>query len=116
MYLIQQVTAYPLQSQNLVLTDGTTVTLEINFRPMQLGWFINTLTYGTFVLNGLRITNSPNMLLTFKNQIPFGIACYSTANREPSQQQDFSSGNSKLYILDAVEVAEYYTFLQTGVP
>lgn len=56
------------------------------------------------------------MLLQFKNQIPFGIACYSTNNREPSLQEDFSSGTSQLFILDQAEVKEYFTFLQTGIP
>lgn len=112
MYLVQGLTNAPLQNQNLTLPDSTIVTLQLYFVPMQYGWFLNNITYGDFVLNGLRITNSPNMLNTFKNQIPFGLACYSTANREPSLQDDFSSGASILYILDALEVAEYYDFLQ----
>lgn len=114
MFLIQQVTSNPLQKQTLVLQDGTTVTLTIYFRPMQFGWFINQLVYGDFILNGMRITNSPNMLNQFRNQIPFGIGCFSSANREPSQQQDFSSGASKLYILSQAEVDEYAEFLRGG--
>lgn len=116
MYLVEGLTDSPYQTQNLVLPDNTIVTITLYFIPMQQGWFITNLTYGTFVLNGLRITNSPNMLLQFQNKITFGLACYSTANREPSLQEDFSSGNSKLYILDPSEVKEYHTFLQTGVP
>lgn len=116
MLLIQQFTADPLQQQQLVLPGGSTVTIQIYFRSMQYGWFINSLVYKTFTLRGLRITNSPNMLHQFKNQIPFGLACYSTANREPSQLQDFSSGASQLYILTAAEVAEYAAFLNGGAP
>lgn len=114
MYLIQQVTSDALQKQNLVLPDGSQVSLTIYFRPMQFGWFVDNLTSGTFILNGLRITNSPNMLYQFKNQIPFGLACYSTNNREPSQANDFSSGASKLYILTAAEVEAYTEFLKNG--
>ena len=115
MFLIQQVNANTLQNFNIALPDATTVLLQVYWRPMQYGWWINNLTYGSFILNGIRIVNSPNMLLQYQNQIPFGLACYSTGNREPSQQQDFSSGNSKLYILDSDEVQAYYKFLQTGV-
>lgn len=115
MQLINQITSDALQTQNLILPDNSTVTLEINFRPMQYGWFFNNITWNTFILNGLRITNSPNMLLQFQNQLTFGIACFSTANREPSLQQDFQSGHSQLFILDQAEVQEYYKFLQTGV-
>lgn len=114
MYQVQGLTDAPLQSQNLILPDSTIVGLTIYFVPMQYGWFITSLTYGTFNIQGLRITNNPNMLLQFQNQIPFGLACYSTNNREPSLQEDFSSGASQLYILDQTEVEEYYAFLQTG--
>lgn len=55
------------------------------------------------------------MLRQWKNKIPFGLACYSVQNREPSQQQDFSSGTSKLYILNAIEVQQYEQLL-AGVP
>jgi len=112
MYLIQQITSYPYQTQTLILPNGNSLTLTIRFAPMQYGWFITNLTYFDFVLNGMRICNSPNMLYQFKNNLPFGLACYSTQNREPSLQQDFSSGASSLYILNADEVegiAELYS-------
>lgn len=114
MLLIQQLTSDPLQSQNLVLPDGSQLTLTIYFSPMQLGWFITSLIYGAFTLNGLRITNSPDMLYQFKNEIPFGLACFTKGNREPSQQQDFSSGASSLYILTSAEVEQYSEFLANG--
>lgn len=114
MFLIQQVTTDALQTRTLVLTDGSSLALTIYFRPLQLGWFINNITYGDFILNGVRITNSPNILNQFRNQIPFGLACYSTANREPSLQEDFDTGASKLYILSQDEVAAYAEFLKLG--
>lgn len=114
MYLIQQITGDALQKQTLLLPDGTSLSLTINFVPMQYGWFITSLIYQSFTLNGLRITNSPNMLHQFRNQIPFGLACFSANNREPSQQQDFLSGASQLYILSAAEVAQYTGLLQSG--
>ncbi len=114
MLLIQQVTADPLQKQTLLLPTGASLTLSLYFRPMQFGWFVNSLVYQDFTLEGLRITNSPNMLNQFRNQIPFGFACFSTNNREPTQQQDFSSGASKLYILTEAEVEEYAEFLRLG--
>jgi hypothetical protein len=108
MYLVQQVTSDPLQVQTLILPDGSSLNMTTYFIPLQYGWFITSLVYGSFTLNGLRITVSPNMLRQFKNQIPFGLACYSNgAAREPSQQQDFSSNAFSLYILDAAEVAQY---------
>lgn len=114
MDLIQKISTAPYQAQVLILADGTSLSLTLYFRPMQFGWFITELAYQGFILQGLRITNSPNMLNQFQNQIPFGLACFSTNNREPSQQQDFSSGASKLYILSSDEVKAYEDFLKRG--
>ena len=111
MYQVQQITSDSTQTMNLLLPDGTSINMTINFKPMMLGWFIQSLTYvkGTisFSLSGLRVSNSPNMLRQWKNIIPFGMACASTANREPSLQQDLSSGASKLYVLTPGEVEQF---------
>lgn len=118
MYLIQNLTQDALQTQTIVLpnTNGTSMTLTIYFIPMQYGWFITDLTYGGFVLNGLRITVSPNMLYQFRNQIPFGLACYCNGqSREPTQSQDFSSGAFSLYVLSQAEVAQYAEILSGNI-
>lgn len=116
MYIIQQVTSDPLQRQTLILPDGTSLTMTIYFRPLQAGWFINELVYGSFILQGVRLTVSPNILRQFKNQIPFGLACLgNNTNREPTQQQDFSSKAFSLYILSAAEVIAYENYLE-GTP
>lgn len=114
MFLIQQITNNPSQKQTLILQDGTSLTLTLQFVPMQYGWFITDLVYQSFELKGIRICNSPNMLHQFRNQIPFGLACFSAANREPSQQNDFSSGASRLYVLSEAEVKQFTEFLQHG--
>lgn len=90
--------------------------MQISFVPLQYGWFITNLTYGSFIINGLRITVSPNMLRQFKNQIPFGLACVANkVTREPTQQQDFSSQSFNLYILSAAEVIRYEDLLSGQV-
>jgi len=109
---ITQISDNALQKQTIILDDGTTFTFTLYFVPLQQGWFITELTYGTFTLRGLRVTNSVNMLNQWRNIIPFGLACLSTANREPGLQQDFSSGASKLYILNQVDIAEYARILE----
>lgn len=114
MFLIQQITANPFQKQTLILENGVPLTLILYYRPMQQGWFIDTLSYLDFELHGVRITNYPNLLYQWRNLIPFGMACFSTANREPQLQQDFSSGASKLYILSEAEVEEFTEYLTNG--
>lgn len=111
MYKVNQITDDPLQSQRLVLPDGTTIALTLYYIQQQLGWFFRSFSYGDFVISGMRITNSPNMLHQYRNLIPFGMACYSKNDREPTQIGDFSSGASVLYVLTAAEVAGYTAFL-----
>lgn len=99
----------------MLLPDGTQINISLYYSPQQYGWFVTDLTYGSFEIQGLRITVSPNMLHQFRNQLPFGIACFiTTANREPTQQQDFSSELFQLFVLDATEVEQYTEFLASG--
>jgi hypothetical protein len=116
MLLIQQITSDPYQQQQLVLPDGSTVTIQMRYRDLQYGWFIESLTYKTFTLQGVRICVSPNLLRQFKNQIPFGLCCLTNSGAEPTQIQDFSSGNAQLFIVTAAEVAEYEAYLAGGSP
>lgn len=114
MRTVQRWTQNALQQQTLVLPDGTAFTLQIYFRPIQKGWFINSLVYGAFSVYGLRITNNPNLLYQWRNKLPFGLACYSTDNREPSLIGDFESGASTLYVLTPAEMASLTKYLQNG--
>jgi hypothetical protein len=114
MQQLTQITADALQQQSVVLPDGSQFLLQLYYRPQQYGWFINQLTYNSFQLQGLRVTVNPNMLYQWKNQIPFGLACLTLLTREPTQQQDFSSGNFGIYLLSAAEVDQYTEFLSNG--
>jgi hypothetical protein len=111
MFQIQNITTAPRQKQTLVLPDGNQILISMYFCPLQQGWFIPSISYRDFALTNLRIVNSPNMLYQYRNLIPFGLACFSTAQREPSLQEDFAVGNSKLYILTEAEVEEYVEIL-----
>lgn len=114
MLRIQNITDAALQQQTIVLPNGNSFNFTMNYIPMQYGWFITNLVYQDFVLNGLRITNNPNMLFPWINIIPFGLACFSPAQREPTQQQDFLSGASNLYILTHEECVAYKDYLSGG--
>lgn len=111
MLLIEDITSDPLQSRSLILEDNSIIRMTMYYMPMQYGWFIRELTYLDFTLRGFRITNNYNMFHQFRNQIPFGMACFTDGNREPTQQDDFSSEASKLYILTSDEVDEFQGYL-----
>lgn len=114
MNYLSNITAAPLQQQNIVLPDGTTFSMTIYYVPMQYGWYITNLTYGTFILNSVRITNNANMLYQWQNLIPFGLACFSNSQREPSLQQDFLSKSSNLYVLTQAECEAYAAYIRGG--
>src|SRR4051794_17428425 len=103
MRLIQGFTQDALQNQKLILPDGTSLSLTLKFVPMQYSWFIESLTYNNFTLRGYRLSTSPNMLHQYKNQIPFGLACYTIDNGEAKLQPDLTSGYAVLYLLTAEE-------------
>ena len=111
MLLVSSITDSPNQTMNWVLPDGSSIAVTLVYKPLQYGWFIKEMDYGTFTIQGVRICTSPNILHQFKNQLPFGISCVVTDNEEPTQQGDFLSGRAKIYILTASEVATYTEFL-----
>lgn len=114
MLLIQNVTSVPYQKQTLVLPDGSFLNFTLRFVPLQQCWFFDEISWQSFLVNGLRCSNQPNLLRQWKNLLPFGLGCFSKANREPSLQEDFSSGASKLYVLTEAEVLQYEAFLNNG--
>lgn len=115
MYKIQNLTSDARQRQTMVLPDGTQILISLYFCPMQLSWYVPRLEYGDFVLNNMRIVNSPNMLHQYRNKIPFGLACFSNSNREPSLLEDFSSEASTLYILTEAECQAFTEYLSGQV-
>jgi hypothetical protein len=114
MNIVNNITTDVWQQQQIPLVDGTLVTLQLKYSQNQLGWFIPLLTYGSFKLCGMRVVNSPNMLHQYRNEIPFGLACFSVNDREPGLVTDFINDFSNLYILTAADVAAYTTYLSNA--
>ena len=111
MLRITNMTSDPAQKRTLILPDGSNVILSMRFVPLQQNWIVTELTRNDFTISGLRIVNSPNMLNQFRNIIPFGFACFSTANREPQLQEDFFSSASILYLLTQAECVQFAEYL-----
>ena len=114
MYKISEVTDDAFQQMNLTLDSGKQLILTIQFIEQQYGWVVTELNYdnNSFVLNGLKIVNSGNMLNQFRNIIPFGLACQTAGNREPALLEDFTQGSSFLYILTQSECIEYADLIE----
>lgn len=105
MKIITGIKAQAKQEFTLTLDDGSTVLIYLQFKPQQLGWFFD-LTWGTeFTITSFRLVNSPNILKQFSNKIPFGLACLTQSNFEPTAITDLSDGSTTLYLLSAGDVA-----------
>ncbi len=109
MNLIGGISAYTFQKQRLILPNGDPIVMTIRYSPQQLGWFITELTYAqtNFADKGMRIVTSPNFMHQQRNLIPFGLACFTTDDQEPTQIEDFSSLYAQLYILSEDEVKQW---------
>ena len=110
MYKVEQLLNYANQKKSLTLPDGSVINMTLYYVDMQKGWFIRELTYGDFTVRGMRITRQPDLLYQFRNQIPFGLACFGT--REPTLIDDFIEDVCQLYVLTEDEVEEYSEFLR----
>lgn len=116
MLLIKELTSEPKQRHTILLPTGEQVVLTLEYKPMQLGWFIQQIAFNDWEANNLRVVTSPNMLHQFKNQIPFGLACFVSDGHEPSLLEDFSAARAQLFVLTSDEATLYEEFLSGQAP
>lgn len=88
---------------NLTLDDGSTLNLELKYRSNVQQWFVS-ISYGTFLVYNILVCLSANFLRSFRNQIPFGMACLNLTSVDPLDVEDFVNGNATLYLLNAADV------------
>lgn len=108
------ITDDPKQSMTIILDDGTRVFLSLMYKQNQSAWFYD-LTYGTaFNFYGRRLVVSSNILRSFRDLIPFGIACMTKDTNDPTKLDDFSAERAKLYILNQADVEEVENLILNG--
>jgi hypothetical protein len=103
MIQIQTITSDFYQRQT-VNYNNSSIVFTLKYSPQQLVWYIEQLVYGGVTIQGMRVSTNLNILRQFKNLLPFGMACLTLDDNDPTQQQDFSSGYANLYILDPTDV------------
>lgn len=117
MQIINFLNDAPQQKINITLYDNSILTLELEYKQNQNGWFFN-LKNNDFILNGKKLVVSLNLLNQFRNTLNFGLQCLSSDGLEPFLLTDFIdngialSNNAQenrriiLYILEKSEVIE----------
>lgn len=113
MQKITSITSAAKQKQTILLADGTFFTIQIEYRPNQYSWWISSLVYGDLEIKSLKITTNLDILFQFRNQIPFGLACFTKDNQEPQFQEDFESGRCELFVLSEENVDELVEVYRT---
>lgn len=94
----------PKQQSSFVLPDGSQVSLYLEYRPQQIGWFFD-LVWQQNTLEGLRLTTFPNILRQWERIFPFGLAVVGKNNAEPLNVTDFIDGTVTILVLDAEDLA-----------
>lgn len=97
-------TSQPKQQSAFVLPDGSTVSLYLEYRQQQLGWFANVVWQGV-TINGLRLTAFPNLLRQWQKILPFGLALFTKNDVEPLNLTDFEDGTATIVVLTSEDVA-----------
>jgi hypothetical protein len=104
---INGITSESVQDFTMRAENGEIIKISLRYMSRVQRWFMD-LQYKDFVLNGYKIYVSDNILWTFRNILPFGIAVI-CKECEPFLVDDFSTGRTKLYLLNHDEVAQLET-------
>jgi hypothetical protein len=102
--------ATPFQKWRTPITDGI-IEFKLTYRPAIQMWFID-ITFGTFILKGMRVCASLNLLHQYKKILPFGLFIHIADGVEPFLINDFSIGRVIIYILDSTEKDSIDTYYQ----
>ena len=111
MRIITEFTDNPKQTCTLILENQEIVTFNLRFYETQLSWYFD-FTWGDVVSNGNKVVLGMNILRSFKNIIPFGLAFQANDGVEPFATDDFVTGRVIVYLLnkDDVEAMENNIF------
>ncbi len=104
MTTITGLTDQPKQQSTVVLPDGSQVSLFLEYRQQQAGWFLDV-AWQLFEVNGLRLTASPNYLRKWQNLLPFGLSVLTKDDVEPTTITDFVDGTVTLLLLTTEDIA-----------
>lgn len=103
MQQITTLTNSPNQRHQLVLENNESVDFRLYFSARMQAWYFD-FTYNDITVNCSKVVLSPNTLRCLKRLIPFGIGFDADGFAEPFQQDDFSSGRVRMYVLNSEDV------------
>ena len=108
MQVLENITNEARQKHTILLADDSSrIVLELTYKPMQIGWFLDV-TYedADFIVRGLRVVTSTNLLNQWRNKLPFGIMVQCKDSQDPLLLEDFLVKRAALSILSKEEVQQ----------
>ena len=105
MQQITGLTSDAKQSISMVLDDGASVKINLDYSDNVKSWFFS-INSGSFELSNFRLATSPNILFRFTNILKFGLAILSNDGTDPAFIDDFETERIVMYILNEDEKLE----------
>jgi len=99
MFQIDSLTDDATQAMEIRLSDGTSFTLTLYYKPTIQRWMFDC-SYLNWSANGQGLCVHPNILRNWLNIIPFGLAITSSDKADPFNLEDFLNGRISIYVLD----------------
>ncbi len=103
MTAIDNLTDQSDQLTQVILPDGSVLQIELLFMAAIERWILNV-SHPLLVTQGITLADFPNLLRSWRNLVPFGVACQTVSGQDPVNVEDFVNGNAALYALDAADV------------
>ena len=109
---ITELTNDSKQLYTVIGENGEQIKFNLYYYATQESWYFD-ISYLTTTINGLKLTNFPNILRQWKNILPFGLACTVTDGFDPYYIDDFVNGRVSVFLLnsDDVTTVEQQVFL-----
>lgn len=96
-YVVNNLTAAAVQTTIALLADGSSVTLTFRYRPAVQRWTVDV-ERGSFIAYGLGLATNPNLLRTWRNVIPFGLAVSTADGTDPFMADDLAGPNPRVTV------------------
>lgn len=95
--ILDKITNEAKQNIQFVLSNGETIDLFVYYSIITGYWFMN-IKYKEFVLYGLQMVFSDNLLIQYENVLPFGIQITSITGLSPISLDSFSNQYNQVII------------------
>lgn len=94
------------QTTTLILPDNTAATLRLRFRARTKRWIADVGYAGkSFQVYGMNVCCFPNIMRSWRDILPFGIAFMTADFTDPFDINDFISGRCQVFLLNSADVA-----------